>query len=77
MLNLAQSDKANCQFRKKVNFEIEATDRIFLHPMVYIYMVGVNTIITLGFYQLKRVLASLTIMGLKCKPYLEVRLMYI
>jgi hypothetical protein len=36
-------------------------------------MVGVNTIITFGFYQWKRVLASLTIMGLKCKLYLRVR----
>jgi hypothetical protein len=29
VLNLAQSDKANRQFRKKVNFEIEVADRIF------------------------------------------------
>ena len=46
----------------------------FLHPMVYICMVDVNTIITFGFYQWKRVLASSTIMGLKCKLYLKVRL---
>ena len=40
--------------------------------MVYISMVDVNIIITVGFYQWKRVLACSTIMGLKCKLYLKV-----
>jgi hypothetical protein len=37
-------------------------------------MVDVDTIITLGFYQRKRVLASSTIIGLICKLYLKVHL---
>ena len=44
----------------------------FLHSMGYICTVDVKTIITFGFYQWKRVLASSTIMGLKCKLYLKV-----
>jgi hypothetical protein len=57
------------QFRKNVNFEIRGADRIFLH----FCMVDMNTIITFGFYQWKNVLASSSIMGLKCKLYLKVR----
>lgn len=47
----------------------------FLHSMGYTCMLDVKTIITFGFYHWKRVLESSTIMGLKCKLYLKVRLM--